>query len=114
MRISDWSSDVCSSDLLGRGSYGVAAAALNYFNKPLVDLTIAEAAYLAGLPKAPNNYHPVRRHEAAVARRNYVITRMLEDGANTEAADRKSVVWGKGETGRENLGGCRQSKHNTK
>jgi len=65
---------------LGFGSYGVAAAALNYFNKSLDELTIAEAAYLAALPKAPNNYHPIRRHEAAVARRNWVIGRMLEDG----------------------------------
>lgn len=65
---------------LGGGSYGVAAAALNYFNKPLDQLTIAEAAYLAALPKAPNNYHPVRKHAAAVARRNWVIRRLLEDG----------------------------------
>ena len=43
---------------LGYGSYGVAAAALNYFNKSLDELSIAEAAYLAALPKAPNNYHP--------------------------------------------------------
>jgi len=65
---------------LGNRSYGVAAAALNYFNKPLDELTIAEAAYLAALPKAPNNYHPVRQHEAAIARRNWVIGRMREDG----------------------------------
>ena len=65
---------------LGNRSYGVAAAALNYFNKPLDELTIAEAAYLAALPKAPNNYHPVRQHDAAVARRNWVIGRMQEDG----------------------------------
>ena len=65
---------------LGNRSYGVAAAALNYFNKPLDELTIAEAAYLAALPKAPNNYHPVRQHDAAVARRNWVIGRMHEDG----------------------------------
>ena len=64
---------------LGIGSYGVASAALNYFNKSLDELTVAEAAFLAALPKAPNNYHPVRRHEAAVARRNWVIGRMLED-----------------------------------
>jgi len=68
---------------LGFGSYGVAAAALNYFNKSLDELTIAEAAYLAALPKAPNNYHPIRRHDAAVARRNWVIGRMLEDGRIT-------------------------------
>ena len=65
---------------LGKGSYGVAAAALNYFNRSLDDLTVAEAAYLAALPKAPNNYHPVRRQAQAVARRNWVVGRMLEDG----------------------------------
>ena len=65
---------------LGFGSYGVAAAALNYFNKSLDELTVSEAAYLAALPKAPNNYHPIRRPEAALARRNWVIGRMLEDG----------------------------------
>ena len=64
---------------LGKGSYGVAAAALNYFNRSLDDLTVAEAAYLAALPKAPNNYHPVRRRPQAVARRNWVVGRMLED-----------------------------------
>ncbi len=65
---------------LGFGSYGAAAAALNYFNKSLDELSISEAAYLAALPKAPNNYHPLRKYEAAVARRNWVIGRMLEDG----------------------------------
>ena len=65
---------------LGQRSYGVAAAALNYFNKSLDELSIEEAAYLAALPKAPNNYHPTRRTEAAVSRRNWVIGRMLEDG----------------------------------
>jgi len=65
---------------LGFGSYGVAAAALNYFNKSLDDLTVAQAAFLAALPKAPNNYHPIRRSEAALARRNWVIGRMLTDG----------------------------------
>ena len=65
---------------LGFGSYGVAAAALNYFNSSLDDLTVAEAAFLAALPKAPNNYHPVRRRAQAVARRNWVVRRMLEDG----------------------------------
>ncbi|MBB4284474.1 penicillin-binding protein 1A [Roseospira goensis] len=65
---------------LGFQSYGIAAAALNYFNKSVDELTIAEAAFLAALPKAPNNYHPVREREAAYARRNWVIGRMLEDG----------------------------------
>jgi penicillin-binding protein 1A len=65
---------------LGFGSYGVAAAAMNYFNKSLDQLTVAEAAYLAALPKAPNNYHPQRQHDAAVDRRDWVVARMLEDG----------------------------------
>ncbi len=66
---------------LGNRSYGVAAAALNYFNKALDELSLAEAAYLAALPKGPNNYHPVKRMEAAVERRNWVLSRMAEDGA---------------------------------
>jgi penicillin-binding protein 1A len=70
---------------LGSRSYGVAAASLQYFGKPLGELSIAEAAYLAALPKAPNNYHPVRKHEAALARRNWVIERMEDDG-HIEAA----------------------------
>ena len=70
---------------LGSGSYGVAAAAINYFNKSLDELTFAEAAFLAGLPKAPNNYNPERRPEAARARRDYVIGRMLDDGRIDEA-----------------------------
>ncbi|MCF8495190.1 MAG: penicillin-binding protein 1A [Alphaproteobacteria bacterium] len=65
---------------LGARAYGVAAAALQYFDKPLNELTIEEAAYLAALPKAPNNYHPVRHYEAALARRNWAIERMREDG----------------------------------
>ena len=65
---------------LGLNSYGVSAAALNYFDKALYELTIAEAAYLAALPKGPANYHPIRKPEAAIARRNYVIGRMVEEG----------------------------------
>ena len=65
---------------LGFGSYGVAAAALNYFNKSLDELSVAEAAYMAALPKAPNNYHPIRRAAAALARRDWVIGRMREAG----------------------------------
>ncbi len=65
---------------LGSGNYGVATAALNYFNKSLDELTIGEAAYLAALPKAPNNYNIVRHHDAAVDRRNWVIERMVGDG----------------------------------
>ncbi|MBP2302332.1 penicillin-binding protein 1A [Azospirillum picis] len=65
---------------LGNRSYGVAAAALNYFNKALDELSIEEVAFLAALPKAPSNYNPERQHEAAMARRNWVIGRMAEDG----------------------------------
>lgn len=64
---------------LGSGAYGVGAAAVHYFNKSLNELSIAEAAFLAGLPKAPNNYHPERHPKAALNRRNMVITRMLEE-----------------------------------
>jgi penicillin-binding protein 1A len=64
---------------LGSGSYGVAAAAYNYFDKSLDQLTIAETAYLAGLPKAPSNYHPIRNKRRAVERRDWVIDRMAEN-----------------------------------
>ncbi len=64
---------------LGIGAYGVAAASLLYFDKSVHELTVPEAAYLAALPKAPNNYHPFRRRDDAVARRNYVIDRMAEE-----------------------------------
>jgi penicillin-binding protein 1A len=76
---------------LGSGNYGVATAALNYFNKSLDELTIGEAAYLAALPKAPNNYNIVRNNQAAVDRRNWVIDRLREDGHITaeEAAAAK-------------------------
>ena len=65
---------------LGFGAYGVAAASLLYFDKSVHELTIAEAAYLAALPKGPNNYNPFRKRDEAIARRNYVIDRMAEDG----------------------------------
>lgn len=65
---------------LGNRSYGVAAAALNYFGKSLDELSVEEAAYLAALPKGPNNYNPKTKYDAAVARRNWVIERMDEEG----------------------------------
>jgi penicillin-binding protein 1A len=68
---------------LGLNSYGVAAAALNYFDKALYQLDLAEAAYIAALPKGPNNYHPFRRPQAAIERRNWVIDRMVENGYAT-------------------------------
>ncbi len=69
----------------GIGSYGVAAAGLNYFSKELKDLTIEEAAYLAALPKAPNNYHPFRKKDAAKERRDWVIGQMYSNGFITKA-----------------------------
>ena len=71
----------------GRGAYGVAAASLNYFNKPMKDLDLAEIAYLAVLPKGPANYqvgNPKKKIKA-LRRRNYVLDRMLEDGYATQA-----------------------------
>ncbi len=65
---------------LGGGAYGVAAAALNYFNKSLDELQPEEAAFLAALPKAPNNYNPQRYPEAAKDRRDWVLDRMVEGG----------------------------------
>lgn len=69
---------------LGNRSYGVAAAALNYFGKSLNDLSVEEIAYLAALPKGPNNYNPKTKYDAAVGRRNWVLDRMMEDGYITE------------------------------
>src|SRR6516164_1786531 len=65
---------------LGLGTYGVAAASLVYFDKSANELTIAEASYLASLPKAPAALHPVRNRDRAIERRNYVIDRLLENG----------------------------------
>jgi len=65
---------------LGQNSFGVAAAAQTYFNKTLAQLSPAEAAYLAVLPKAPSNYHPVRDKEKATGRRNFVLKEMYENG----------------------------------
>jgi penicillin-binding protein 1A len=70
---------------LGFGAYGVASAALNYFDKSMDELTLAEAAFLAVLPKAPNNYHPARFPDRARERRDWVLGRMLEDGHITQA-----------------------------
>ncbi|MFN5718150.1 MAG: penicillin-binding protein 1A, partial [Bradyrhizobium sp.] len=65
---------------LGLGAYGIAAASLVYFDKSVNELTIAEASYLASLPKAPAALHPVRNRDRAIERRNYVIDRLLENG----------------------------------
>src|SRR5690606_20821193 len=64
----------------GLGAYGIAGAALTYFDKSVNELTIAEAAYLAALPRGPSNYHPFRHTERAIERRNWVIDQMHENG----------------------------------
>ncbi len=88
---------------LGYGSYGVAAAALNYFNKSLGELSIEEMAYLAALPKAPNNYHPIHKTQKAVERRNWVIERMAIEGVISmaeaaEAQNKPLIVVSRSET----------------
>jgi len=81
---------------LGYRSYGVGAAAYNYFGKPVSDLTLAESAYLASLPKGPDNYHPIRRKKQAIARRNWVIDQMADLGwitrAQAKAAQAEDLV----------------------
>ena len=65
---------------LGLGAYGIAAASLVYFDKSVNELTVAEASYLAALPKMPATLHPVRNRDRAIERRNYVIDRLQENG----------------------------------
>ncbi|KPQ08113.1 MAG: penicillin-binding protein 1A McrA [Rhodobacteraceae bacterium HLUCCA12] len=65
---------------LGQNSYGVTAAALSYFNKTLDELTVAEMAFLASLPQAPSQYHPVRARERVTERRNWVLGQMADNG----------------------------------
>ena len=64
---------------LGYGSYGIGTASLNYFNKSINELELHEIAFLAALPKAPNNYHPVKKYNNAIERRNWVIDRMYSN-----------------------------------
>ena len=70
---------------LGHGVYGFEAGANYYFSKKAKDLTLEEAAILAGLPKAPNYYSPINNPERALRRRNLVLNNMLEDGKITAA-----------------------------
>ncbi len=80
----------------GLGAHGIAAAALIYFDKSVHELTLDELAYMAALPKAPNNYHPFRHTDRAIVRRNYVIDRMIADGyvsvEDGEEAKKKPIV----------------------
>ncbi len=77
---------------LGYRSYGVASAAFNYFGKSLAQLTPDEAAFLAALPKEPNNYHPKRHPGAAKGRRDWVLGEMLQNRFLTQAAYTEAVA----------------------
>ena len=69
---------------LGQRAYGFASASEIYFGKPLKDITIGEAAMLAGLPKAPSSYNPIANPKRAKVRQQYIIDRMFENGFITE------------------------------
>jgi penicillin-binding protein 1A len=83
---------------LGRSAYGVQAASFAYFNKPVDELTLAQTAFLAVLPKAPSNYNPAysEGRRRAVARRNWVLGQMAENGyitaAEAQAAMKEPLV----------------------
>lgn len=81
---------------LGKNSYGIAAAAKTYFNKALNELSVEEFAYLASLPKAPNNYDPVRNRDRAVQRRNMIMDQMAKNEfittADAEAAKARPIA----------------------
>jgi penicillin-binding protein 1A len=81
---------------LGHDSYGVGAAAYNYFGKSLADLSLAQCAFLAALPKGPDNYNPARHMQAALERRNNILAAMAQLGTappgEAEAAMREPIV----------------------
>ena len=76
---------------LGHGTYGVEAAAQGYFGKSARDMTVPEAAMLAGLPKAPSSYSPYLHPERAYQRQAYVLNRMLEDGYLTQPEKDRAI-----------------------
>jgi penicillin-binding protein 1A len=96
---------------LGRNAYGVQAASRAYFGKDVGQLTLAECAFLAILPKSPTNYDPVRHHDRALQRRNFVLSEMLRNGFITSAQHDEAVatpivtVRGGGEDPTRNVGG---------
>ena len=89
---------------LGLGAYGIGAASLVYFDKSVNELTVAEAAYLAALPKAPSSLHPVRNRDRAIERRNYVIDRLLENGWIKQADADKARKEPLNVTGKQQVG----------
>lgn len=80
----------------GLGAYGIAGAALTYFDKSVNELTTADAAYLAALPKGPANYHPFRHTERAIERRNWVIDQMVENNYISREEAEKAKAEGLG------------------
>ena len=76
---------------LGHKAYGVQAAAEHYFRKNVWELSLAEMATFAGLPQRPSDYSPYSRPEAALARRKYVLRRLMEDGHITQAEEAEAV-----------------------
>jgi penicillin-binding protein 1A len=76
----------------GQGAYGVASAAQTYFGKDLFALTIAESAFLAGLPKSPNHYSPFKAYDRAKKRQEHVLARMEEAGFLTAAAREQAAA----------------------
>ncbi|MDR6532671.1 penicillin-binding protein 1A [Caulobacter rhizosphaerae] len=77
---------------LGYRSYGVGAAAYNYFGKSLPELTLAESAFLAALPKGPDNYHPIRNKAKAKARRDWILGQMADLGWVSQADAKKAMA----------------------
>src|ERR1700684_1655877 len=75
---------------LGRGTYGFEAGSEYYFSKHVRDLTLSEAALLAGLPKGPEYYSPVRFPDRALKRRNLVLTEMYSDGKITKQQEQEA------------------------
>ncbi|MCR5859866.1 penicillin-binding protein 1A [Mesorhizobium sp. J428] len=78
----------------GLNAYGIAGAALTYFDKSVNELTVAESAYLAALPKGPSNYHPFRHTDRAIERRNWVIDQMVENGYVSKEEGEKAKATG--------------------
>jgi penicillin-binding protein 1A len=82
----------CNISFIGHGNYGMEAAARDYFGHGVADLDLAEAATLAGIVQRPSDYSPYRHPDKVVARRNYVLRRMLEEGYIDRATHDAAVL----------------------
>ena len=85
----------------GHGAYGVEAASRTYFGKSVSELSVREAALLAGLPRAPTTYSPFDHAEAAKRRREVVLRRLVEYGALKDAESKRLARTDRGMTPRE-------------